>query len=187
MQQYAAVERGCRVGYGLPTFGIQDPVDLEVFWKLLKISVPVPRGRAIINSAEVSRGFTLLLDGSAMSYQHKDGARHLHRIHHPGDFLALHSFLYKDSKDYFEVEASTTCSVGTIDEAVLEEALQRHPALAHVLWRAAVTEATIRQRLTAGRQMAFAGEVQARRFADRGRDAVDADESLSRWDIRLEE
>lgn len=162
-------------------------MDLEVFWKLLKISVPVPRGGAITNSAEVSRRFTLLLDGSAMSYQHKDGARHLHRIHHPGDFLALHRFLSKDSKDYFEVEASTNCSIGTIDEAVLEEALQRHPALAQVLWRAAAIEATIRQRLTNGRRMAVAGEVQARRFADCGRDAVDANESWSRWDIRLKE
>jgi len=80
----------------------------------------------------------------------------LHLVQHPGDFLGLHSFLFPRSAELSEVQALTSCSIGTIDRDVVEQELQCHPALGRALWRMAVTEASIfRQRLVTTRRPAL--------------------------------
>ncbi len=109
----------------------------------------VSRGEIIADTARSAKHFTVLLDGLAcMTTRHEDGARQIYAFHYPGDFLGLHGFLHPDSTEHIEVEALSNCSIGTIDRDILDEAVQRHPALGRALWRAAMTEASIfRQRL----------------------------------------
>jgi CRP-like cAMP-binding protein len=99
------------------------------------------------------RHFAVLLGGLAcMTTRHEDGSRQIYAFHHPGDFLALHGFLYPESTELIEVEALSNCSVGTIDRDVLERTMQGHPELGQALWQAAMIEASIfRQRLVMAR------------------------------------
>ena len=99
----------------------------------------------------------MLLEGVAcLSTQHEDGGRQIYAFHYPGDFLGLHSFLFPQSAEPSEVQALTSCSIGTIDRDALEQAIQRHPALGRALWRAALTEVSIfRQRLVVSRRPAL--------------------------------
>ena len=88
--------------------------------------------------------FTVLLDGLAcMTTRHEDGARQIHAFHYPGDFLALHGFLFPESTELIEVQALSNCSIGTIDRNILEQTMQRHPVLGQALWRAAMIEASV--------------------------------------------
>lgn len=175
---------GSPTGRKLPMLGIEKPADLDAFWKLVKIT-PVARGAAIVRSTDAGRFFVVLLDGLARM---SGGARHVYRIHHPGDFLGLTWRLYPDPQDYIEVRAVTDCSVGSIDEGLLEQAMQHHPALGQVLWRAAMMEATlVQQRLTKGQQKALTEDGRVREPGSDSRDATDATELLSRWEVRVDD
>lgn len=184
MAHTAEAGPGSPAGRKLPMPGIEKPSDLDAFWKLVKIT-PVARGTAIVRSTDAGRSFVVLLDGMARM---SDGAQLVYRIHHPGDFLGLTRLLYPDSQDSIEVRAVTDCSVGTIDEGLLEQAMQRHPALGQVLWRAAMMEATlVQQRLRKGRQEALTEDGRVREPGGDCRDDADATELLSRWEVRLDE
>ena len=157
MQQHAAAGVVCPVGQRLKTLGITASADLDAFWKLVKVRDGIDRGQTIVGRTGLVKHFTVLLEGVAcFSTQHEDGARQIYAFHYPGDFLGLHSFLFPRSAEPSEVQALTSCSIGTIDRDALEQAIQRHPALGRALWRAALTEASIfRQRLLVSRRPAL--------------------------------
>ncbi len=123
----------------------------------MKVRNGVERGQTIVGSMDSAKRFTVLLDGVAcFSTQHEDGARQIYAFHYPGDFLGLHGFVFPRSVEFSEVQALTSCSIGTIDRDALEQAMQRHPALGRALWRAALTEVSIfRQRLVVSRRPAL--------------------------------
>jgi len=134
---------------GAPARGAVGNAHLEPIWKLLKIRGGIGRGEIIADTGRSSRHFTVLLEGMAcMATRHEDGARQIYAFHHRGDFLGLHGLLHPHSTEHIEVEALSTCTVGTIDRDVLEQTIQRNPAVGRTLWRAAMVEASIfRQRL----------------------------------------
>jgi CRP-like cAMP-binding protein len=123
----------------------------------MKVRAGIDRGQTIVGRTGLTKHFAVLLEGVAcFSTQHEDGGRQIYAFHYPGDFLGLHSFLFPRSAELSEVQALTSCSIGTIDSNVLEQELQYHPALGRALWRAAVTEASIfRQRLVTTRRPAL--------------------------------
>jgi len=127
--------------------------DLDPFRKLVKVRAGVRRGETIASTMHSGSHFTVLLDGLAcMTTRHEDGDRQIYAFHYPGDFLALHGFVFPDSTELIEVEALSNCSIGTIDRDVLEQTMQRRPELGQALWRAAMIEASIfRQRLVMAR------------------------------------
>jgi CRP-like cAMP-binding protein len=127
--------------------------DLGAFGKLVKVRAGIRRGETIASNLHSGKHFTVLVEGSAcMTTRHVDGARQIYIFHYPGDFLALHGFLHPESAEHIEVEALSTCSIGTIDRESLEQTMQSHPALGQALWRAAMIEASIfRQRLVMAR------------------------------------
>ena len=131
--------------------------DLEAFWKLVKVRNGIDRGQTIVGGTGSAKHFAVLLEGVAcFSTQHEDGARQIYGFHYPGDFLGLHSFVFPQSAEPSEVQALTSCSIGTIERDALEQAMQRHPALGRALWRAALTEVGIfRQRLVVSRRPAL--------------------------------
>jgi len=137
----------------LKTLGITTSVDPEAFWKLVSVTHEIDRGQTIVGPVDWVKRFAVLLEGVAcFSTQHSDGGRQIHAFYHPGDFLGLHDSLFPRSAEFSEVQASTTCSVGTIDRDVLEREIEHYPALGRALWRAAMTEASIvRQRLVVTR------------------------------------
>lgn len=127
--------------------------ELSDFCKLVQVKTEVSRGETIASTVHSGRQFAVLLGGLAcMTTRHEDGARQIYAFHHPGDFLALHGFLYPESTELIEVEALANCSVGTINRGVLEQAMQGHPDLGRALWRAAMMETSmLRQRLVMAR------------------------------------
>jgi CRP-like cAMP-binding protein len=131
--------------------------NLNPFRKLVKARRVLDRGQTIVGGTGLVKHFTVLLEGVAcFSTQHSDGGRQIHAFYHPGDFLGLHDSLFPRSAEFSEVQASTTCSVGTIDRDVLEREIEHHPALGRALWQAAMTEASIlRQRLVVTRRPAL--------------------------------
>jgi CRP-like cAMP-binding protein len=157
MQQHAVKGGVHPVGQRLKTLGVTESADLDAFWKLVKVTGGIDRAQTIVGGMGVVKHFTVLLDGVAcFSSRHEDGARQIYAFHYPGDFLGLHSFLFPRSAELSEVQALTSCSIGTIDRDTLEQEIQRHPALGRALWRAALTEANIfRQRLVITRRPAL--------------------------------
>jgi len=155
MRQHAA-PGVCPVGRRLNTLGITASADLDAFWKLVKVRDGVDRGKTIVGRAGLAKHFAVLLEGVAcLSTQDKEGGRQIYALHYPGDFLGLHSSVLP-SVEPSEVQALTSCSIGTIDRDALEQAIQRHPALGRALWRAALTEVSIfRQRLLVSRRPAL--------------------------------
>ena len=155
MQQHAA-PGVCPVGRRLNALGITASADLDAFWKLVKVRDGVDRGKTIVGRAGLAKHFAVLLEGVAcLSTQDKEGGRQIYALHYPGDFLGLHSSVLP-SVEPSEVQALTSCSIGTIDRDALEQAIQRHPALGRALWRAALTEVSIfRQRLLVSRRPAL--------------------------------
>jgi CRP-like cAMP-binding protein len=157
MRQHAAT--GCirDAGQRLRTLGVTANADLEAFSKLLKMRRGVDRGQTIVGPTGSAKHFTVLLEGVAcFSARHEDGARQIYAFHYPGDFLGLHSFLFPPSAEHSEVQALTTCSIGTLDRDELDRQIQARPALGRALWRAAMTETSIlRQRLVVTRQPAL--------------------------------
>ena len=125
----------------------------DAFRKLVKARPEVRRGEIIGSTLNSGNHFNVLLAGIAcMMTRNEQGDRQIYAFHYPGDFLGLHGFLYPESAEHIEVEALSTCSVGTIERHALERAMQDHPELAQVLWRAAMSEAGIlRQRLVMSR------------------------------------
>ena len=123
----------------------------------MKVRGGIDRGQTIVGRTGLVKHFTVLLEGVAcFSTQHEDGGRQIHAFHYPGDFLGLHGFLFPQSAEFSEVQALTSCSIGTIDRDELEREIQRHPALGRALWQAAMTEASIfRQRLVVTRRPAL--------------------------------
>jgi CRP-like cAMP-binding protein len=136
---------------------VSESADLEAFRKLMKVRGGIDRGQTILGRTGLVKHFAVLLEGAACgSTQHEDGSRRIYAFHYPGDFLGLHSFLFPRSGELSEVQALTSCSVGTIDGDVLEREMQRHPTLGRALFRAALTEASIlRQRLVNTRRPAL--------------------------------
>jgi CRP-like cAMP-binding protein len=127
--------------------------DWEPFRNLVKVRAQrICRGETVASALQ-AKHFTVLLAGLAcMTTRHGDGARQIYAFYHPGDFLALHGFLYPESTELIEVEALSNCSVGTIDRDVLERTMQDHPELGQALWRSAMIEASMfRQRLLMAR------------------------------------
>jgi len=145
------------VGQRLNTLGITGSVDLDAFWNLVKVQDGIDRGETIVGRTGLTNHFAVLLEGIAcFSTQHEDGARQIYAFHYPGDFLGLHGFVFPRTAEPSEVQALTSCSIGTIDRDALEQAMQRHPALGRALWRAALTEVSIfRQRLVVSRRPAL--------------------------------
>lgn len=141
----------------LKTPGTTASADFEAFWKLASVTRGIDRGRTIVGPADLAKRFAVLLEGVAcFSTQHSDGGRQIHAFYHPGDFLGLHDCLCPRSAEFSEVQASTTCSVGTIERDVLEREMEHRPALGRTLWQAAMTEASIlRQRLVVTRRPAL--------------------------------
>ena len=156
MQQHAAVGIARPVIQRLNALGITASADLDAFWKLVKVRDGVDRGKTIVGRAGLAKHFAVLLEGVAcLSTQDKEGGRQIYALHYPGDFLGLHSSVLP-SVEPSEVQALTSCSIGTIDRDALEQAIQRHPALGRALWRAALTEVSIfRQRLLVSRRPAL--------------------------------
>ncbi len=157
MRQHVAMGVVGRVGQRLRTLGVTASADLEAFSKLMKVRVGIDRGQTIVGRTGLVKHFTVLLDGVAcFSMQHSDGGRQIHAFHYPGDFLGLHDSLFTRSAEFSDVQALTSCSVGTIDRDELEQEIQHHPALGRALWQAAMTEASIfRQRLVVARRPAL--------------------------------
>jgi CRP-like cAMP-binding protein len=149
MQQLAAAGAVRPVGQRLQALGIASTQDLDALFELVKVRDGIGRGETVIGTMQPVTHFTLLLEGVACSFtRHEDGGRQIHAFHYPGDFLALHSFLFPRSTELIEVQALTKCSAGTIDNNTLDQAVQRHPTLGQALWRAAMFEAGVsRQRL----------------------------------------
>jgi CRP-like cAMP-binding protein len=157
MQEHAKVAGACPVGQRSKAPGITAGVDLGAFRDLMKVRGGIDRGQTIVGSTGLSKHFAVLLKGVAcFSTRHEDGRRQIHAFHYPGDFLGLHSFLFPLSVEATEVQALSSCSVGTIDRDVLDHQIQRNPALGAALWQAAMTEASIlRQRLLVTRRPAL--------------------------------
>ena len=143
-------------GQRLRTSGIIVGAGLEALRNLMKVRSGIDRGQTIVDRTGLTH-FTVLLEGVAcFSTQHEDGSRQIYAFHYPGDFLGLHSFLFPPSAELSEVQALTSCSIGTIDRDVLEREMKSRPALGRALWRAAMTEASIfRQRLVISRRPAL--------------------------------
>lgn len=144
-------------GRRLDSSDVTESNNLNPFRKLVKARRVLERGQTIVGGMGLVKHFTVLLEGVAcFSTQHSDGGRQIHAFYHPGDFLGLHDSLFPRSAEFSEVQASTSCSVGTIDRDVLEREIERQPALGRALWRAAMTEASIfRQRLVVTRRPAL--------------------------------
>ena len=157
MQQHAAMGVVGRAGQRLRTLGVTAGADFEAFSKLMTVRGGIDRGQTIVGRTGLVKHFTVLLEGVAcFSTQHDDGGRQIHAFYHPGDFLGLHDSLFPRSAEFSEVQASTPCSVGTIDRDALEREIEHHPALGRALWQAAMTEASIlRQRLVVTRRPAL--------------------------------
>jgi CRP-like cAMP-binding protein len=157
MQQRSVVEVISPVIQRLKTLGITASADFEAFWKLVRVAPEIDRGQTIVGPADLEKRFTVLLEGVAcFATQHSDGGRQIHAFYHPGDFLGLHDSPFPRSAEFSEVQASTSCSVGTIERDALEREIEHHPALGRGLWRAAMTEASIlRQRLVVTRRPAL--------------------------------
>lgn len=116
----------------------------------------IRRGEIISSAMHFGRPFAVLISGLAcIRTRHEDGSRQIYAFHHPGDFLALHTYLNPEFTELVEVEALSNCTVGTIDRVVLEGMMQVHSGLSQALWRAAMIEASIfRQRLVMVRRPA---------------------------------
>lgn len=80
----------------------------------MKVRSGIDRGQTIVDRTDLTH-FTVLLEGVAcFSTQHEDGGRQIYAFHHPGDFLGLHSFLFPPSAELIEVQALTSCTIGTM-------------------------------------------------------------------------
>lgn len=148
MQSSAESGGECPVADRLRTLGVTSKSDVEAFRKLARVRSGIRRGESIANGTRAGKHFTVLLEGLAcMSSLHDAGSRQIYAFHYPGDFLGLHGLLLPGRKE-LEVQALTSCSIATIDQAMLEQTMQHHPALAQALWRAAMIEQSIlRERL----------------------------------------
>ncbi len=157
MQSLVGTEVVRPSGRRLDSSDVTESNNLNPFRKLVKARRVLERGQTIVGGMGLVKHFTVLLEGVAcFSTQHSDGGRQIHAFYHPGDFLGLHDSLFPRSAEFSEVQASTSCSVGTIDRDVLEREIERQPALGRALWRAAMTEASIfRQRLVVTRRPAL--------------------------------
>lgn len=153
MQQRAGEGEACPADQGPRNRGLLDNAGLGPFSKFVKVRSKIRRGESIASTLQSGTHFTVLLEGLAcMTTRHENGTRQIYAFYHPGDFLALHRFLYPESTELIEVEALANCSVGTIDRVVLEQVMHGHPELGHALWRAAMIELNIfRQRLVMAR------------------------------------
>ena len=141
----------------LRTLGVVDGEGLDAFLKRVKVTHGILRGKVLVSAAHPARHLTLLLDGFACTCNHhKDGIRQIYTFNYPGDFVGLHRHAFPHSNDPAEVEALANCSIGTIDNESVDQLLQRHPALALALWRAAMIEANVsRERWLAMRRPAL--------------------------------
>jgi len=157
MQQHASAGVARSVGQRLSDLGITASADLDAFWNLVKVQDGIDRGRTIVSKTDEAKHFTVLLEGVAcFSTQHEDGSRQIHAFRYPGDFLGLDSFLFPPSAKQGEVQALTSCSIGTIDRDELEQEMQHRPALGRALLRASVAEASVfRERLVVSRRPAL--------------------------------
>src|SRR4051794_35325738 len=157
MQQLAARDVVCPSGRPLNALGETGSDHLKPFWNLMKARRRIHRGQTVVGGTDPVKHLTVLLGGVACSStQREDGTRQISGFHYPGDFLGLHSFLFPRSAQLSEVQALTSCTIGTIDCAVLDQEIARRPELGRALWQAAMTEAsTYRQRLLLTRQPAL--------------------------------
>jgi CRP-like cAMP-binding protein len=157
MKQHRAEDALRPMSRRLRTLGVVNIGDLQAFLNLVKVKHGITRRESIVSAVHAAKHATMLLDGLAcMSTRLQDGCRQIYTFHYPGDFVALHRYVFPQSTEHIEVEALTNCSIGTIDNEVLEQTVRHHPALGLALWRAAMIEASIfRQRMVTMRRPAL--------------------------------
>src|ERR1700750_1930250 len=88
---------------------------VEALLDRIKMRAGASRGGDIIDPGNAPTRATVLLEGTACSYQSlKDGNRQIHAFQYPGDFCDLHRHVLPDSNNEVAVAALTDCSIGII-------------------------------------------------------------------------
>jgi CRP-like cAMP-binding protein len=132
------------VVWKLRSLGLEGEAESQALSKLIRLRVSVSRGKDILRAGSSPAHLTVLLDGTACSYERLEhGGRQIHAFHHAGDFCDLHRDMLPN--DAVSVAALTDCLVGNIRYRDLDRILGRHPKLGLALWRAAMLEDSIRR------------------------------------------
>ena len=115
------------------------------------------RGDDILAAGHLPRHSTVLIEGVACLYERLiDGSRQIYSFQYPGDFCDLSRQVLQVTATDLAVAAVTDCLIGYIEHRLLEQMLERYPALGLALWRTSVIEAgALRARLLSHRQTAL--------------------------------
>jgi CRP-like cAMP-binding protein len=137
------------VVWKLRSLGLEGEAESQALSNLIRLRVSVSRGKDILRAGSSPAHLTVLLDGTACSYERLEhGGRQIHAFHHPGDFCDFHRDVWPEPNDRIAVAALTDCLVGAIRYKDLDQTLARHPKLGLALWRASMLEMSIcRERL----------------------------------------
>jgi CRP-like cAMP-binding protein len=141
----------------LKFLGITAETELKAILSRIKRAGRIGRNEDIIAFGSSPKHTTVLIDGIACMYERLlCGARHIYAFQYPGDFcdLSLHALQVTTSE--VAVAAVADCSIGIIENSVLDQLVGQYPILGLALLRSSVLDAgALRARLVAARQTAL--------------------------------
>ena len=126
------------------SLGVDGETELNALLSIIRRTGDVRRGRNIAAIDEAPRSAIVLLDGVAYWYRKPDvGRRQIFAFQYPGDLLDFHRYVLPKLGEAMAIRALTDCSVGVADYDDIERAIDQHPKIGLVLWRAAMLTALI--------------------------------------------
>jgi CRP-like cAMP-binding protein len=141
----------------LMRLGVDRESDLNVIMSRFRLGRRLDRGEDILPAGSSPKHSTVLIEGIACLYARlSDGGRQIFAFQYPGDFCDLSRHMLKPAATEAAVAAVTPCSIGVIENAVLEQLLTQYPTLGMALWRSTCLEAgALQAKLLSGRQTAL--------------------------------
>src|SRR5215468_5746315 len=128
----------------LNSLGFHGEAELRCLVHKVKLRGSTPKGEEIVGADDTPRRLTVLLAGVACLYETlESGERQIYAFYYPGDFCDLHRYVWSKRAAETAVGTLSDCSIGTIEYRDLDEAMERHRRLAHVIWQATMLEASI--------------------------------------------
>lgn len=141
----------------LKSLGVEDAAG-DALVTRINIFARNNRSEDIISAGRSPRHLAVLLEGIACVYERlTDGTRQIYGFVYAGDFCDLNRHMLPATSNEVAVEAVTECSIGIVENGVLEDLIAQYSSVGLALWRAAILEASIfrKRLLNVGRQPAL--------------------------------